>query len=114
MIISDQDWIFTSVFWKELFRLADVSLHMSSSYHLQLDGQTERLNQTMETFLCCFVNACPNKWFSWLSLAEFWYNTSPHSATGFSPFQALYGHEPRHFGITILDAVEVPELSSWL
>ena len=114
VIISDRDRIFTSSFWKELFRAADVSLRMSSSYHPQSDGQTECLNQTMETFLRCFVNACPHKWSSWLGLAEFWYNTSPHSATGFSPFEALYGHAPRHFGISVLDDVVVPDIPTWL
>jgi hypothetical protein len=98
-IVFDRDRIFTSHLWKELFRLADVQLHMSSSYHPQSDGQIERLNQTMETFLRCFVNACPSKWVSWLHLAEFWYNSSPHSAIGRSSFVALYGYEPRHFGI---------------
>lgn len=87
---------------------------MSSSYHPQSDGQTEGLNQTMETFLRCFVNACPSKWSSWLALAEFWYNTSPHSATGLSPFEALYGHPPLHFGISVLEDVAVPELANWL
>lgn len=62
IIVSDRDRIFTSKFWQELFRIADVKLHISSSYHPQYDGQTERLNQTMETFLRCFVNACPSKW----------------------------------------------------
>ena len=62
VIISYRDRVFTSLFWKELFRLADVSLQMSSSYHPQSDGQTERLNQSMETFLRCFDNACPAKW----------------------------------------------------
>lgn len=114
VIISDKDRIFTSQFWKELFRLADVSLQMSSSYHPQSDGQTERLNQTMETFLRCFINACPTKWSSWLALAEFWYNTTLHSATGFSPFEALYGYPPRHFGVSALDDVSVPELATWL
>lgn len=58
-IVSDRDRIFTSLFWRELFSLADVQLQMSSSYLPQSDGQTERLNQTMETFLRCFVHACP-------------------------------------------------------
>ena len=87
---------------------------MSSSYHPQFDGQTEHLNQSMETFLRCFVNACPSKWSSWIALAEFWYNASPHSATGYSPFEALYGYPPRHFGISVLHDVAVPELSTWL
>lgn len=113
-IISDRDRIFTSTFWKELFRLADVQLQMSSSYHPQSDSQTERLNQSMETFLRCFVNACPSKWSTWLPLVEFWYNASPHSAIGCSPFEALYGHPPRHFGVSAIDSVSVPELSVWL
>jgi transposase InsO family protein len=113
-IISDRDRIFTSHFWQELFKLADVQLQMSSSYHPQSDGQTERLNQSMDTFLRCFANACPSKWSSWLPLAEFWYNSSPHSALGRSPFEALYGFPPRHFGISALDSVSVPELSTWL
>ncbi|WVZ88887.1 hypothetical protein U9M48_035354 [Paspalum notatum var. saurae] len=54
-IISDRDWVFTSKFWQELFRLADVQLQMRSSYYPQFDGQTECPNQTMETFLRCFV-----------------------------------------------------------
>ncbi|CAN6166876.1 unnamed protein product [Urochloa humidicola] len=113
-IITDRDRIFNSQLWKELFKLAGVDLKMSSSYHPQTDGQTERVNQTMETFLRCFANACPSKWIHWLSLAEFWYNCCPHSATNLSPFVALYGHPPRQFGISEADAVVVPELSSWL
>jgi hypothetical protein len=87
---------------------------MSSSYHPQSDGQTERVNQTMETFLRCFVNACPSKWLNWLPLAEFWYNSCDHSAIGRSPFEALYGYTPRHFGISSTDAVPSSDLSSWL
>lgn len=52
-IVSDRDRIFTSHFWSELFTMA---------YHPQSDGQTERLNQCLETYLRCFVHACPAKW----------------------------------------------------
>jgi transposase InsO family protein len=79
-MVSDRDRIFTSQLWRELFRLAGVELRMSSAYHPQSDGQTERVNQCMETFLRCFANAVPSKWFDWLHLAEFWYNTSWHSS----------------------------------
>jgi hypothetical protein len=111
-IISDRDRIFTSKLWRELFRLADVQLCMSSAY--QSDGHTERVNQCLETFLRCFVHMCPRSWSQWIALAEFWYNTSTHSATDKSPFLVLYGHEPRHFGISSEFAVPVADLDDWL
>jgi hypothetical protein len=113
-IVSDRDRIFTSKFWSELFLLADVSLQLSSSYHPQSDGQTERLNQTMETFLRCFANACPSKWVEWIALAEYWYNSCFHSAINRSPFEALYGYAPKHFGIQPADAVQHTDLASWI
>jgi hypothetical protein len=62
VIISDRDKIFTSNLWRSLFTMAGVSLQMSSAYHPQSDGQTERVNQCLETFLRCFVHVCPTKW----------------------------------------------------
>jgi hypothetical protein len=49
--------------------MVGVALHMSSSYHPQTDGQTERVNQCLETFLRCFVHAYPKQWAKWLPLA---------------------------------------------
>jgi hypothetical protein len=94
--------------------LTDTKLCMSSSYHPQSDGQTERLNQCLETYLRCFVHSCPTQWAKWLSVAEYWYNTSEHSAVGRTPFQVVYGYTPRHFGITAESIVPVTELSDWL
>jgi hypothetical protein len=109
-IISDRDKVFISKLWQELFRLIDTKLLMSSAYHPQTDGQTERLNQCLEAFLRCTVHACPSKWFRWLPLAEFWYNTAHHSSLGCAPFEALYGHPPCHFGISPSTACTVPDL----
>ena len=113
-ILSDRDPIFTSRFWQELFRQTQTTLRMSTPYHPATDGQTERTNQCLETFLRCFVHSCPKKWSSWLPLAEFWFNTSWHSALGKSPFFVLYGHEPRHWGIEAASATPVSDLNTWL
>lgn len=114
-IISDRDIIFTCNFWQCLSKLARTELRMSTTYHPQTDGQTKRLNQCLETYLRCFVHACPSKWLQWLSLTEYWYNTSFHSALGRSPFEVLYGYTPRHFGLSAESATtEPPELDDLL
>lgn len=114
VIISDRDKIFTSAVWQNLFKLSDTQLHMSSSYHPQTDGQTERLNQCLEAYLRCTVQACPRHWSKWLPLAEYWYNTTYHTALGKTPFEVLYGHAPWHFGISNSDACHPSELEEWL
>jgi len=86
---------------------------MSSSYHPQTDGQTERLNQCVENFLRCLVNACPKKWLDWLPLAEYWHNTAFHSALGKTPFEVVYG-QSRHLGISDTSACQAADLEGWL
>jgi hypothetical protein len=71
----------------------DTKLLKSSSYHPQIDGQSERVNKCLEMYLRCVVYDSPNKWNSWFSLAKLWYNTSFHSSLGCSPFKGLYGYE---------------------
>jgi hypothetical protein len=113
-IISDRDRIFNNAFWKQLFALTGTTLKMSSAYHPETDGQSERVNQCLEGYLRCFAHACPTKWMQWLTLAEFWYNTSLHSALGKSPFEVLYARSPRHLGITNASLCTVPDLQTWL
>ena len=113
-IISDRNRVFTSTVWQQLFQLSDTKLMMSSSYHPQIDGQTERLNQCVECFLRCTVHSCPKQWSKWISVAEFWYNTSTHSVLGKSPFEVLYGYPPRKLGIANLQLCTIPNLEQWL
>ena len=87
---------------------------MSTAYHPRSNGQTERVNQCLETFLRCFVHACPKQWRQWLDQAEFWYNTTWHSALGRSPFEVLYGYPPRQFGIAVSSDTAITDLESWL
>lgn len=65
-------------------------------------------------FPALFTHACPKRWSFWIPLAQFCYNSSHHSTIGMSPFKALYGHEPQHWGITADTKSTVPSLQAWL
>lgn len=93
-IVSDRDKLFTSKFWNALFQLQGTKLRMSSSYHPQTDGQSEVVNRTLEQYLRCFSGAQPRRWRDWLPWAEFSYNSTSHSSTGTTPFEAVYGVPP--------------------
>lgn len=64
VIVTDRDRIFTSQLWQSLFKKMGIKLHMSTSYHPQSDGQTERVNQCMENYLRCMAFLQPKKWLS--------------------------------------------------
>lgn len=113
-IISDRDRILTSRFWQQLIKLTGNELNLSTARHPQTDGQTERVNQCLKTFLRCHTQACPRQWIKWLSLAEFWFNTSTHSSLGKSPFAVLYGMEPRPLGLVALDTCQPMDVRAWL
>jgi hypothetical protein len=93
-IVSDRDPTFTSNFWQELFKLQGTQLHLSSAYHPQTDGQTEVVNKCLETYLRCFASEKQHQWAQWLPLAEWWYNTTYHTTTRMTPFEAVYGQKP--------------------
>jgi len=94
-IISDRGPVFISKFWKAFWAKLGTTLRLSTAFHPQTDGQTERVNQTLEQYLRCFINYQQDNWVSLLPLAEFAYNNSLHSSTNQSPFFALSGYHPR-------------------
>lgn len=93
-IVSDRGVQFTSRFWKALCGSLGIHHVMSSAYHPQTNGQTERTNQTLEQYLRCYTSASQSDWASLIPAAEFAYNNSVHSSTGQSPFYANYGFHP--------------------
>jgi hypothetical protein len=91
IIVSDRDPIFTRLFGQNCFLFG---YSIGSSYHPQSDGETKIVNTCLEGYLHCFVSDKQTQWFKWLPLAEWWYNTSFHTATKLTPFMALYGYHP--------------------
>ena len=94
-IILDRGTTFSSAWWKAICALTGTDVRLSTAFHPQTDGQTERTNQTVEHMLRCYCNYLQDDWSDRLPLAEFAYNSSRHSAVNQSPFHALYGYNPR-------------------
>ncbi|RHN60629.1 putative nucleotidyltransferase, Ribonuclease H [Medicago truncatula] len=94
-IVSDKDPRFTSRFWKSLQDALGSKLRLSSTYHPQTDGQSERTIQSLEDLLRVCVLEQGGAWDSHLPLIEFTYNNSYHSSIGMAPFEALYGRRCR-------------------
>jgi hypothetical protein len=85
-IVSDRDSKFTSDFWKSLWTLFDTSLNLSTAFHPQTDGQSERTNRTAEQMLRAYINENQDNWDELLVYAEIAYNNAVQDSTKFSPF----------------------------
>ncbi|GJY58776.1 reverse transcriptase domain-containing protein [Tanacetum coccineum] len=94
-IISDRDARFTSRLWQTFQKALGTRLDMSTAYHPQTDGQSERTIQTLEDMLRACVIDFGGSWDTHLPLAEFSYNNSFHSSIRCAPFEALYGRKCR-------------------
>lgn len=94
-IISDRDPRFTGHMWKALWKMLSTDLNMSTAYHPESDGQTERMNRTLEEMLRSYVNDKGSDWDRHLVTAELAYNTAVQDSTGYSPFRLSYGIDAR-------------------
>ena len=93
-IVSDRGSLFTSEFWSEFCYETRVKRKLSTAFHPQTDGQTERANQTLEQYLRCYCTEYQDNWAEFLPQAEFAVNNSEHAALRMSPFCVVYGFNP--------------------
>ncbi|KAI3359441.1 hypothetical protein L3Q82_002949 [Scortum barcoo] len=98
-IVSDRGLQFVSVFWKEFCHILGATVSLSSGYHPESNGQTERLNQELETCLRYLVSQNQTTWSDYLTWIEYAHNALPTAATGLSPFHVVYGYQPPLFPV---------------
>ncbi|GKE63294.1 putative reverse transcriptase domain-containing protein, partial [Tanacetum coccineum] len=94
-IICDRNGRFTSNFWKSFQKDLGTDISMSTAYHPEIDGQSERTIQTLEDMLRACVIDFGKGWVKHLPLAEFSYNNSYHASIKAAPYEALYGQKCR-------------------
>ena len=82
---------------------------MTTAFHPQANGQTERTNQTIEQYLRHYVNFKQNNWVEWLPMAKFAFNSTEGSTTGVTPFYANKGYNPTAYGEPIEDDINNPD-----
>ncbi|KAL0434636.1 UNVERIFIED_CONTAM: hypothetical protein Sradi_0171500 [Sesamum radiatum] len=88
-IVSDRNSRFTGLFWTELFKILESKLFMSSNYHPQSDGQTERFNSMPEEYLRHFVRGTLKDWVKLLDVAQLYFNAQKSSSTNKSAFEIV-------------------------
>ena len=93
-ILSDRGPQFASKFMEELTKTLGIKRQLSRIYHPQIDGQTERINQEIGTFLQHYMNYQQDNWTDWLAAAEFQYNDKRHAAIGKTPFELNFRRYP--------------------
>ncbi len=93
-IVSDQGPQFSSRFWWAFCKLVGATFSLSSGFHSASNGQTEWINQDLETTLRYMADNNPTSWATYIIWAEYAHNTLQSSATGLSPFECQFGYTP--------------------
>uniref|UniRef100_A0A3B4VHR5 Gypsy retrotransposon integrase-like protein 1 n=1 Tax=Seriola dumerili TaxID=41447 RepID=A0A3B4VHR5_SERDU len=96
-IVSDRGPQFTSQVWRDFCKAVGATASLSSGYHPQTNGHTERANQSLESALWCVAAHHPVSWSSHLPWIEHAHNSLTSSATGMSPFMCCFGYQPPLF-----------------
>jgi hypothetical protein len=100
-IISDRDRLFTSNYWATLMAAISTQRKLSTSFHPETDGQTERTNRTPKQYLRTYFNHRQNNWVSLLPMAQITYNNKISESTGKTPFFANHGRHSNLFERTL-------------
>lgn len=111
--IFDRGPQFASWMFRELCAKLSIKQNISSAFHPQTDGQSERVNQDLELYLRIFCNHRATDWTSHLPLAEFAHNNRYHDVIKMSPFQVLMGYQPWH-NIPTVGTTDAPDIASRL
>jgi hypothetical protein len=114
VLVSDRDPRFNSTFWRTLFTALGTKLNLSTAYHPQTDGQTERTHRTIEQILRAYVHPFHDDWSTWLPLAEFAYNSRYHRSIHTTPFYANYGFHPTAPSSLLLPTDAFSDAASYL
>jgi hypothetical protein len=93
-IISDRGPQFASKAFLELLKLLKVKSALSTAYHPQTDGTTERVNQEIEAYLSIYCASHPEEWPQALSTLEFTHNNRRHADRTQTPFELMFGESP--------------------
>ncbi|MBW0477551.1 hypothetical protein O181_017266 [Austropuccinia psidii MF-1] len=109
--VSDRGYLFVPSFWTNLFHKLKISRDLSTACHPETDGQTERINQIIDQYLCIYFSYHQDYWNTWLPLAEFSYNNSDHSSTKKSPFFTVDGQDPQFDSFHITQDTPAGKLS---
>ena len=114
-MVSDRGRQFISATWRTFAADLGANHSLSTAYHPQTDGQTERVNQVVEQYLRMYCNYDQDNWKTILVLAEFVYNNTVHNSIGVSPFFACYGWNPKaHPEVPKELGVHDPRRKEWL
>src|SRR5712672_724149 len=110
-VISDRDPRFASNFSRELCNLLGIKQNISSAYHPQTDGQSERTNQSLEQYLRLYCGTHQKDWAAWLPLAQYTWNSWPNASTKKSPYELILGYTPLAHQPS-RDTTAVPDLNA--
>ena len=109
-VILDCDPRFMSSLFKELCRTLGIRQNISTAYHPQTDGQSERMNQSMEDLLCIFCNYRQDDWVEWLPVVQYILNSQPSATTQKALYEVWMGHIPlAHQAATIKNVPKLEE-----